>query len=158
MWTGGGETPNWPEGKRFALHHALVDGDLAYSAWRDGGLVILDIADPAKPRPVKHLNLDPPFGGGTHSPLPLAHRGLLVLADEATSANCRDGRRYIWMLDVRSPENPVSIAAFPEPEEADYCAKGGELRTPQSAREPTRGIAERSNRVCHLPECGRACL
>ena len=37
MWTGGGETPNWPEGKRFALHHALVDGDLAYSAWRDGG-------------------------------------------------------------------------------------------------------------------------
>ena len=90
------------------------------------------------PRPLKHLNLDPPFGGGTHSPLPLVHRGLLVLADEATSVNCRDGRRYIWMLDVQSPENPVSIAAFPEPEEADYCAKGGNFG-PHNLHENRRG-------------------
>ena len=47
MWTGGGETPTWPKGKRFALHHALVAGDLAYAAWRDGGFTILDVADPA---------------------------------------------------------------------------------------------------------------
>src|SRR6202030_3181747 len=24
MWTGGGETPSWPKGRRYALHHALV--------------------------------------------------------------------------------------------------------------------------------------
>lgn len=125
MWTGGGETPSWPDGKRFALHHALVDGDLAYGAWRDGGLTVLDVSDPAAPRLLKHLNLDPPFGGGTHSPLPLAGRGLLVLADEAAFANCSQGRRYIWMLDVREPANPVTIATFPEPAEADYCARGG---------------------------------
>ncbi|MBT5266718.1 MAG: hypothetical protein HOL85_17915 [Rhodospirillaceae bacterium] len=125
MWIGGGEKPSWPEGKRFALHHALVDGNIAYGAWRDGGLTVLDIADPTAPKLLKHLNMDPPFGGGTHSPLPLSDRGLLVLADEATSANCQDGRRYIWMLDVRAPENPISIAAFPEPSEGDYCAKGG---------------------------------
>ena len=29
MWTGGGETPTWPKGKRYALHHALVAGDLS---------------------------------------------------------------------------------------------------------------------------------
>src|SRR3984893_4239059 len=38
MWSGGGETPGWPKGRRYALHHALVAGNLAYSAWRDGGL------------------------------------------------------------------------------------------------------------------------
>ena len=30
-----GETPTWAAGRRFALHHALVEGDTAYAAWRD---------------------------------------------------------------------------------------------------------------------------
>lgn len=32
-----GEKPDWPEGKRYALHHAIVAGDTAYGSWRDGG-------------------------------------------------------------------------------------------------------------------------
>ena len=55
----------------------------------------------------------------------LPDRNLLVLADEPTFANCSEGLRYIWMFDVREPANPVSIATFPQPAEADYCAKGG---------------------------------
>ena len=110
MWTGGGETPTWPKGRRYALHHALVAGNLAYSAWRDGGLAIIDVADPAKPKLVCHRNWDPPFGGGTHSPLPLPDRNLLVVADEANFADCSLGLRYIWVFDVRVPANPVSIA------------------------------------------------
>src|SRR6185312_5783553 len=47
MWTGGGETPSWPKGRRYALHHALIAGNLAYSAWRDGGLAVIDVADEA---------------------------------------------------------------------------------------------------------------
>ena len=125
LWSGGGETPTWPKGKRYALHHGLVAGNLFYGAWRDGGMTILDVADPTKPQLVVHRNWDPPFGGGTHSPLPLPDRNLLVVADEPTSANCKDGLRYIWMYDVREPSNPVSIATFPQPGEADYCAKGG---------------------------------
>jgi hypothetical protein len=125
MWRGGGETPSWPQGRRFALHHALVTGNIAYGAWRDGGLTVMDVADPAKPKILAHRNTNPPFGGGTHSPLPLPERNLLVVADEPTSANCKDGLRYIWMYDVREPSNPVSIATFPQPGEADYCAKGG---------------------------------
>ena len=35
-------------GKRYALHHALVAGNLAYAAWRDGGLTVLDVADPTQ--------------------------------------------------------------------------------------------------------------
>lgn len=125
MWTGGGEKPSWPQGKRYALHHALVAGNLAYGAWRDGGLTILDVGDPSKPTLVCHRNWDPPFGGGTHSPLPLPERNLLVVADEANFADCSKGLRHIWVFDVRVPSNPVSIATLPVPEEADYCAKGG---------------------------------
>jgi hypothetical protein len=125
MWTGGGETPTWPKGKRFALHHALVAGDLAYAAWRDGGFTILNIAEPAHPKLVSYRQYDPPFGGGTHSPLPLPDRNLAVVADEPNAANCKLGLRYGWIFDVRVPENPVSIATLPVPAEADYCAKGG---------------------------------
>jgi hypothetical protein len=125
MWRGGGESPTWPAGRRYALHHALVAGNIAYGAWRDGGLTVIDVADPARPKILAHRNTNPPFGGGTHSPLPLPDRNLLVVADEPTSANCKDGLRYIWMCDVRDPSNPVSIATFPQPAEADYCAKGG---------------------------------
>jgi hypothetical protein len=125
MWTGGGETPTWPKGRRYALHHALVAGNLAYSAWRDGGLALVDIADPAKPKLVCHRNWDPPFGGGTHSPLPLPDRNLLVVADEANFADCSLGLRYVWIFDVRVPANPISIATLPVPDDADYCKKGG---------------------------------
>ena len=125
MWSAGGETPSWPKGRRYALHHALVAGNLAYGAWRDGGLGIVDVGDPARPKLVCHRNWDPPFGGGTHSPLPLPDRNLLVVADEANFANCSLGLRYIWIFDVREPANPVSIATCPIPDEADYCKKGG---------------------------------
>ena len=47
MWRAGGETPTAPAGKRYALHHALLDGDIAYAAWRDGGLTVINVADPA---------------------------------------------------------------------------------------------------------------
>jgi hypothetical protein len=125
MWRGGAETPTWRKGRRFALHHALVAGNLAYGAWRDGGLTVLDVVEPSRPRLLAHRNWDPPFGGGTHSPLPLPDRDLLVVADEPTSMNCSQGLRYVWMFDVREPSNPVSIATFPSPAEADYCKKGG---------------------------------
>ena len=125
MWTGGGETPTWPKGKRFALHHALIAGDLAFAAWRDGGFTILNVADPVRPKLVSYRQYDPPFGGGTHSPLPLPDRNLVIVSDEPNFANCSQGLRYGWIFDVRVPENPISISTLPVPSEVDYCAKGG---------------------------------
>ncbi len=40
----GGETPHWTG--RWALHHAVVQDDIAYASWRNGGLTILDVKDP----------------------------------------------------------------------------------------------------------------
>ena len=123
MWKAGGETPDWKG--RFALHHALVAGDTAYGCWRDGGLIILDIKDKAKPKLVAHRNWSPPFAGGTHSALPLVDRGLLVVADEAVQDIGVEPMKHTWLFDIREPSNPVSIATVPVPADQDYVAKGG---------------------------------
>ena len=111
-------------GKRTALHHLISAGNLGYAAWRDGGFTIHDLSDPVKPKLLSHRNYAPPFGGGAHTPLPLPGRKLLVVADEATSNNCANGLAYTWIIDVREPSNPVSIATLPTPAEEDFCAKG----------------------------------
>ena len=119
-----GERPSWPETRRYGLHHAIVHGDTAYAAWRDAGLVVLDVADRAAPRLITHRNWSPPFGGGTHNALPLPSRDLLVVLDEAVLDRQEDGVKHIWVFDNREPSNPVSIATVPQPAEADYVAKG----------------------------------
>ena len=119
-----GEMPSWQPTRRYGLHHPIVHGDTAYCAWRDAGMVVLDVADRAKPKLIVHRNWSPPYGGGTHNCLPLPDRNLLVVADEAVLDNCDDGIKYIWMFDIREPANPVSISTFPTPDEADYCSKG----------------------------------
>ncbi|PWC11566.1 LVIVD repeat-containing protein [Brenneria corticis] len=124
MHTAGGETASWPEGKRYALHHAIISGDTAYGSWRDGGLTLLDVSDRRHPTLISHRNWSPPFGGGTHTALPLPDRDLLIVLDEAVLDNQEDGEKLIWVFDIREPRNPVSIATFPQPNETDYVKKG----------------------------------
>ncbi|MGI8471623.1 LVIVD repeat-containing protein [Pectobacterium brasiliense] len=124
MHTAGGETASWQEGKRYALHHAIISGDTAYGSWRDGGLTLLDVSDRTNPQLISHRNWSPPFGGGTHTALPLPDRDLLIVLDEAVLDNQEDGEKLIWVFDIREPSNPVSIATFPQPKETDYVKKG----------------------------------
>lgn len=124
MHTAGGETSTWPDGKRYALHHAIISGDTAYGSWRDGGLTLLDVSDRTDPQLISHRNWSPPFGGGTHTALPLPDRNLLIVLDEAVLDNQEDGEKLIWIFDIREPSNPVSIATFPQPAETDYVKKG----------------------------------
>jgi len=119
-----GEIPSWQPTRRYGLHHPIVHGDTAYCAWRDAGMVVLDIADRAKPKLIVHRNWSPPYGGGTHNCLPLPDRDLLVVLDEAVLDHQEDGLKLTWVFDNRVPSNPVSIATFPTPAEADYKAKG----------------------------------
>jgi hypothetical protein len=144
MWRGGGEAASWQG--RYALHHALVSGTLAYGAWRDGGLTVHDVSDPARPRLLVHRNWSPPFGGGTHSPLPLPDRNLLLVGDEATQDNGADGVKCVWVFDVRVPENPVSIATLPRPDETDYNAKGAKFG-PHNLHENRPGSFQSSSLV-----------
>ena len=120
-----GETPSWAPTARYGLHHAIIHGDTAYAAWRDAGMVVLDIADRAKPRLISHRDGAPPFGGGTHNCLPLPDRDLLVVLDEAVLDHQEDGVKNIWLFDNRDKANPATLSTFPQPAEADYKSKGG---------------------------------
>lgn len=125
MHAAGGEKMNWPATRRYGLHHATVSGNTAFGAWRDAGLVMIDVADRANPRLTLHRNWSPPFNGGTHNCLHLPDRDLLVVVDEAVLDDYEDGFKPIWLFDLRVPTNPVSISTFPTPKEADYRFKGG---------------------------------
>jgi hypothetical protein len=120
-----GETPSWPASRRNGLHHAIVHGDTAYAAWRDAGMVVLDVIDRSKPKLIVHKNWSPPYGGGTHNCLPLPDRDLLVVLDEAVLDAQEDGLKLIWVFDNRVRDNPVSISTFPTPAETDYKSKAG---------------------------------
>ena len=158
MWRGGAETPTWRKGRRYALHHALVAGHLAYGAWRDGGLTVLDVAEPTRPRLLAHRNWDPPFGGGTHSPLPLPERDLLVVADEPTTMNCSQGLRYVWMFDVREPGEPGQHRHLPLAVRGGLLPEGRQLRPAQPPREPARLVPELAPDLRHVLQRGRARL
>jgi hypothetical protein len=123
-----GETPTLGPGRRVALHHmltaAMPGGLYGYGAWRDGGLTVHDLSDPAKPRLLSQTNWSPPFPGGTHTALPLPGRNLVIVADEANAENCAKGTFYTWVVDMRVPEKPVTIATLPTPADRDYCAQG----------------------------------
>lgn len=123
MWGAGGEI-NRREG-RTALHHPVIADGTAYCAWRDAGVQLIDVSNPSKPRFIGARNLHPPFGGSTHTALPLPGRDLLIVADEAMADISVEPQKYIWVFDTRSPENPVSIATLPLPDDQDYVAKGG---------------------------------
>jgi hypothetical protein len=120
-----GEKPSWPAASRFGLHHAIVHGDTAYAAWRDAGMVVLDVADRAQPKLIAHKDGAPPFGGGTHNCLPLPDRDLLIVLDEAVLDHQEDGVKNIWVFDNQDRSNPAIVATFPQPAEADYKSKGG---------------------------------
>jgi hypothetical protein len=123
MWKAGGEEPQWTG--RVALHHATVYDDIAYGSWRDGGVTSLDVKDPTSPKLIAHTNWCPPFAGGTHSALALHDRNLLVVADEAVADISIEPQKHTWILDIRLPTRPVTIATVPVPSDQDYKAKGG---------------------------------
>lgn len=101
-----------PDGKRYAAHHALLDGDLAYLGYGDAGMIVLDVAEMARPRQLGRLEWD---GGDTHTCLPLPGRRLVVVTDEQVV----DGEaepRLVRVVDVADPAAPRVVGVCPEPE------------------------------------------
>ena len=121
-----GETSNWPtETGRFGLHHAIIDGDTAYCAWRDACLVVVDVADRANPKLITHQHWFPPIGGGTHNTLPLPDRNLLIVLDETVLDEMEDGLKPIWIFDNKDKAHPLCIGTMPIPSERNYLEVGG---------------------------------
>ena len=79
-----GEQPSWPANRRYGLHHAIIHGDIAYAAWRDAGMVVIDVADRSNPK----LDRAPQLVAAVrrrHAQLPAAAR-------TATSSSCSTRR------------------------------------------------------------------
>src|SRR5918996_2636985 len=71
--------------------------DRAYLGYIDGGAVVLDISDMARPRLVSRWQYQPPFPGFCHTVVPLFERGLLVVSDESTREAARDWPKLVWI-------------------------------------------------------------
>ncbi|MCW2760750.1 MAG: hypothetical protein JWR85_951 [Marmoricola sp.] len=116
QWVAGGEEPTWPEGKRYAAHHALVAGDRAYLGYDDANLVVLDVSDMTQPREISKLS----WGGiATHTCLPLPGKQVIVVTDEQQADGPGGPERFMHVVDVSDDENPRYVTAFPSPE-GDY--------------------------------------
>ncbi len=128
QWTAGGEKPgdNWVEPDRglreglpkiwVSLHDITTYKDRAYLAYRDEGVIILDISDIRKLTKVSQIKWSPPEEGNTHSVgivIP-AHGGrphVIIATDEIVRPEqCPFG--YMHILDVRHEKNPVQISTF----------------------------------------------
>ena len=99
--------------------------DRAWIGYLDGGAIILDISDQAKPKLVSRWDYHPPFPGFTHTVLPLFERGLMIVSDEATAPAGRDWPKLVWIVDIRDETNPVPIATWPTPPVEDFKDRGG---------------------------------
>jgi hypothetical protein len=121
MWRDGGEVPTWPQDKRYAAHHALLDGDTAYLGYGDAGMVVLDVSNVSSPKLVSHLEWPP--GGDTHTCLPLATRRVVVTTDEAVKDLCQEEQKLVRTIDVSDIHSPRVVGICPPPDD-EFCERG----------------------------------
>jgi hypothetical protein len=109
-------------------HDMTSFGDRCYAAWRDKGLVILDISDIRNPRRVGEVNwadqqkrgdvMMPPLPGHTHSwGIVVPKEGdkveYVVGGDETLDRTCPWG--YMHFIDVRDETKPREISGYRSP-------------------------------------------
>jgi len=87
--------------------------DRCYLGYLDGGMMVLDIADRARPKLVSSWSNSPPYNGFTHTVLPLFERGLLVVTDESVQNDGADWPKLVWLVDARDETRLVSIGTLP---------------------------------------------
>jgi hypothetical protein len=105
---------NGPDGKPQIIqcHEIFYYNDRLYAAWRDAGMVILDVRDRTAPKLLATFDYNPPFHGGNlgaaHTSMPVLtrqgeHPDLVVQTDEIF--DCPPGfGRILDVSDVKHPE------------------------------------------------------
>lgn len=97
--------PAWPVGNR------------AYLPYGGGGMVILDIADPADPRLVSRLDFGEAFSSriALHTVVPLPERGLAVVNTEAIAELTEEPYNFAGIVDISDETVPRVISLLPPP-------------------------------------------
>ncbi len=99
--------------------------DRAYVGYLDGGIVVLDISQPSRPRQVSRLDYHPPMTGFTHTVLPLLDRGLLAVTDETVVDGGADHPKHLWLVDCSVESNLTILGTAPLPPAEDFRHRGG---------------------------------
>jgi hypothetical protein len=116
------------------LHEARPMGDRLFLCYLDGGLAVLDIADPARPRLTGTHIVSASFAPHHHTPWPLPERNLLAVSHETVRAECAEPPAFLWLYDISDPDRPTPISTFiPAPIDpvtklpvaGDFCRRGG---------------------------------
>ena len=102
--------------QRVVCHEPIVHGNLVYVSWRDAGMVIVDVSDPANPQIVSRLDYVPPFNGGTlgasHTSAPVVTGSerptLVVQTDEIFDCPPGFGR----IIDASDLAHPQILSSF----------------------------------------------
>jgi hypothetical protein len=115
--------PNGKTDQFITCHEIIKDGNRLYLAYRDAGVIILDITDRTKPTEVGLFDYVPPYNGdpgnplgccpGAHTAAPVPHEGkplpnLLVLTDEHFS--CPPG--FGQVLDISNPKTMMVLSTY----------------------------------------------
>ncbi len=126
----GGETPQ--KNPNVNLHSPnVVSGNLAYLAYGDAGMIILDISDVSKPKLVSKLKFEPHHRFDAHTVLLEPRRKLAYVNSEAVVYNCKGPLDHATLVDIADPAKPVALARYPVPIPAaglpytSFCDKGG---------------------------------
>lgn len=109
-----------------SCHEITIHKDRLYIAYRDAGLVIVDVSDRSEPQIIGRLDYVPPFSGGgnpggpnlgaAHTSMPIVvdpdeHPDLVVHTDEIFSCPPGFGR----IIDVSDMKNPEVIDGLRDP-------------------------------------------
>lgn len=137
MAAGAGEPRSRADDWTVKLHHVIVRDGLAYGAWWDEGLVILDVADPSAPACVSQLRFPHDVSRASHTACPLPGRDVLVMTEERWDEGCVGVAPNARLVDVSDPARPAVTAVFPVPE-GDFCSRGGRFG-PHNVHEPRPG-------------------
>jgi hypothetical protein len=143
-WGLPGQSPGG-QGSGVSLHHPVISGDRAYLSYlRGGNVVILNIADKARPRMIAHIDYLPP-SSRSHTTVPFPPlreagfskregrpRQVLVVSEEALTYGCRENRPQIYILDATDEKKPLLMATFKVPD-GDFCDRGGRFGPHQFA-------------------------
>jgi len=105
-------------GLKFSCHGpAHVEGSRAYLSYGDGGGIIVDISDVARPQMIGQIA----FRGitssqGIHTFIPLPQRALALINDEAIRENGDEDLNMAGIVDISNESQPRLISLFPLPE------------------------------------------
>jgi hypothetical protein len=116
QWQAGGEDYPWHDWTPPRCHHPLRQGDRLYVSYWHHGLVILDIADLARPKAVAAVNTSPVYPHPTHTclpmPTPLKGRRIMVVADEDVAKLWPAAPAFTWIYDITNETLPTPIATW----------------------------------------------